>query len=74
MRHRIFVPQNGQYPKSGPNMSNMQIFNFPGGDTQKSCAQSKFEAEQLKIAPFMTDRTFWDPKMPHSHRPNWGQN
>ena len=65
----IFVPQKGSVPQKGPNMSNMQFLNFPGGDTQKSRAQSEFEAEPLKIAPFMTDRTFWDPKLPNSHRP-----
>ena len=67
------APQKGQYPKSGPNMSNMQFLSFPGGDTQKSCAQTKFEAKRLKIAQFMTDRTFWDPKLPHFHRPLFGQ-
>ena len=42
---------------------------FPGGDNHKSWAQTKFEAERLNIALFRTDRTFWDPKLPHSHRP-----
>ena len=46
---------------------------FPGGNTTKSCAQPKFEAKRLKIALFRTDRTFWDPKLPHSHRPILGQ-
>ena len=47
---KVSVPKKGQYPKSGPNMSNMQILSFPGGDTQKSCAQSEFEAERLLTA------------------------
>ena len=42
---------------------------FPGGDNHKSWAQTKFEAERLNIALFRTDRTFWGPKLPHSHRP-----
>ena len=45
-----------------------------GGDTQKSCLQSKFEAKRLKITPFLTERTFWDPKLPHSHMPINGEN
>ena len=67
------APKKGQYPKSGPNMSNMQFLSFPGGDTQKSCAHTKFEAKRLKIAQFRTDRTFWDPKLPHFQRPLLGQ-
>ena len=42
---------------------------FPGGDNQKSWAQTKFEAERMDIALFRTDCTFWDTKLPHSHRP-----
>ena len=64
--HTFGALKKGQYSKRGPNQSHMEYFSFPGGDTQKSCAQSKFEAERLKIAPFMTDRTCWDPKLPHS--------
>ena len=75
MRHRNFcAPKSVSTPKRGPNVSNMQFLNFPGGDTLKLCVQSKFEAKRLKIAPFMTDRTFWDPKLPHSHRPILSQN
>ena len=43
----------------------MEFFSVPGGDILKSCAQTKFEAERLKIAPFRTDRTFLDPKLPN---------
>ena len=51
----------------------MKFSCFSRGDTQKSCVQSKFEAKRIKIARFRTDRTFWDPKLPHFHRPLFGQ-
>ena len=57
------APKKGQYPKSGPNMSNMQFLSFPGGDTQKSCAQTKFEAERLKIAPIYDRPHFLGPQI-----------
>ena len=56
-------------PKMGTNWAKIGPSCFPGGDNQKSWAQTKFEAERLNIALFWTDRTFWDPKLPHSHRP-----
>ena len=67
-------PEKGKYPKRGTNWPQKGIFCFAGGYTLKSYAQSKFEAKRLKIAPFMTDRTFWDPKLPHSHYPIMGHN
>ena len=63
----------GHYPKRGTNWPQFGLFYFPCDDILKSCVQSKFEAKQLKIAPFMSDRTFWDPKLPYSHRPLFGQ-
>ena len=34
MRLRTFgALKKGQYPKSGPDLSQMEFFNFPGGDT-----------------------------------------
>ena len=55
-------------------MSRMEFLSVPGGDILKSCAQTKFEAERLKVAPFRTDRTFLDSKLPHFHKPILGQN
>ena len=74
MIHVIFVPGKGSVPQKGTNWPQIDIFCFSGGDTNKSCAQSKFQVKRLKIAPVMTDRTFWDPKLPHSHKPILGQN
>ena len=68
------MTQKGSLPQKGHKLPQIGLFSLSGGDTQKSCVQSKFEAKQLKIAPFMTDRTFLVPKLPHSHRPIWGQN
>ena len=34
----------------------MEFSSFPGGDTQKSWAQTKFEAKPVKISPFRTAR------------------
>ena len=71
----VMIPRNFCPPKRVSTPKWAQIapkliaFGFSGGDTLKSCVQSKFHAERWKIAPFMTDRTFWDPKLPHSHRP-----
>ena len=74
MRHRNFcAPKRVSTHKGAQIVLQIEIFCFPGGDTLKSCVQSKFEAKRLKIASFMTDRTFWDPKLPHSHRPLFGQ-
>ena len=61
-------------PKWEKNWAKIGLSCFPGGDNQKSWAHTKFEAERLKIVPFMTDRTFWDQKFPHSHTPILGQN
>ena len=70
----IFVPQKGSAPpKRGTNWPQIGFSCFSGGDTQKSWAQSKIEAKRLKIARFRTDRTFWDPKLPHFHRPFFWQ-
>ena len=63
------IDQKGSLPQKGPKLPQIGLSCLSGGDTQKSCVQSKFEAKRLKIAPFMTDRTFWDPKLPLSHRP-----
>ena len=48
------------------------VFCFAGGDILKSCAQSKFETQWLKIALFRTAHTFWGPKMPQN-RPIYGK-
>ena len=69
----FLCPEKGQPPKRGTNWPQIEIFCFPGGDTLKSCVQSKCQAKRLKISRFMTDRTFWDPKLPHSHMPLFGQ-
>ena len=66
-------PKKGHYPKRGTNMPQIGLSCFSGGDSPKSCVQTEFEAERLKIAVFMTDRTFWDPKLPHFHRLFFGQ-
>ena len=74
MRPRNFLgPKKGQPPKTGTNWLQIEILCFPSGDTLKSCVQSKFQAKRLKIAPVMTDRTFWDPQLPHFHRPLFEQ-
>ena len=73
MRLRIFVPRKGSAPQKGYKLAQIEIVGFPGGDTLKSNVQSKFQVKWWKIAPFMTDRTFWDPKLPHSHRPIYGE-
>ena len=74
MRPRNFLgPKKGQPPKRGTNWLQIEILCFPSGDTLKSCVQSKFQAKRLKIAPVITDRTFWDPKLPHFHRPLFEQ-
>ena len=63
MRARIFgAPKRVITPKGAQICPNFSLSCFAGGDIYLSCAQSKFEAKRLKIAPFMTDRTFWDPK------------
>ena len=49
----------------GTNWPQIGLLCFAVGDIIKSCAQSKFEAQRLKIAIFRTDRTFWDAKLPH---------
>ena len=69
----IWCHEKGQPPKRGTNWPKIEIFCFPGGDTLKSCVQSKFQSKRLEIARFRTDRTFWDPKLPHFHRPLFGQ-
>ena len=48
-----------------PKGAQVGLSSFAGGDILKSCAQSKFEAKWLTIALFRTDRTFWEPKLPH---------
>ena len=73
MRHRNFWAPKRVSPQKGYKLAQIEIFCFPGGDTLKSYVQSKFEAKRLKIAPVMTDRTFWDPKLPHFHMPLFGQ-
>ena len=65
-------PKKGPYPKRGTNCPKIGVFCFAGGDILKSCAQSKFEAQRLKIALFRTARTFWGPKMPQN-RPIYGK-
>ena len=55
-------------------MPQIGLSSFSGGDTQKSCAQSKFEEKRLKIAPLMTDRTFsWSQNCPIPKSPLRGQ-
>ena len=54
---RVITPKGAQLPQIGFSC-------FSGGDTQKSCVQSKFEAKRLKITPFITDRTFWVQNVP----------
>ena len=68
------IDPKGSLPQKGHKLAQIGLSCLSGGYTRKSCVQSKFEAEPLKIAPFMIDRTFWDPKLPLSHRPIWGQN
>ena len=68
------MTQKGSLPQKGPKLPQIGISCLSGGDTQTSCVQSKFQAKRLKVAPFMTDRTFWDPKLPHCHRPIWDKN
>ena len=46
---------------------------FEDGDILKLCTQSKFEAKRLKIALFIPERPFWDPKLAHFRRPILGQ-
>ena len=46
---------------------------FEAGDILKLCTQSKFEAKRLKIALFIPERPFWDPKLAHFRRPILGQ-
>ena len=65
------LAQKGSVPKKGPNLSHMEFLSVLGGDILKSCANTKFEAERLKIAPFRTDRTFLDPNCPTFTRPFW---
>ena len=50
--------KKGHYPKRGTNCPIIGVFCFSGGDILKSCAQSKFKAQRLKIALFRTARTF----------------
>ena len=68
------LAQKGSVPQNGPNMSHMDFLSVPGGYILKSCAQTKFEAERLKIAPFRNDRTYLDPKLPHFYKPILEQN
>ena len=68
------MTQKGSLPQKGHKLPQIGISCLSGGDTQKSCVQSKFEAKRLKITPFITDRTFWEPKCPNSHRPTKGKN
>ena len=63
----------GSLPQKGPKLPQISLSCLSGGDTQKSCVQYKFEAKRLKITPFITDRTFWGPKCPKSHRPTKGK-
>ena len=64
-KKKKFLPKKGHYPKMGTNWTQIGLLCFAVGDIIKSCAQSKFEAQRLKIALFRTDCTFWDPKLPH---------
>ena len=43
----IFVPRKGSKPQKDRNRSCMKFSCFPGGDTQKSWAQTKFEAKPV---------------------------
>ena len=59
-------------PQKRHKLPKIGVFCFAGGDILKSCAQSKFETQWLKIALFRTARTFWGPKMP-KNRPIYGK-
>ena len=59
------LPQKGSLSQKGHKLASIGLSSFAGGDILKLCSQSKFEAKWLTIALFRTDRTFWDPKLPH---------
>ena len=66
-------PKKGQVPQKVPKSVPYGFLSIPGGDILTSCAQTKFEAERLKIAPFRKDRTFLDPKVPPHSQANFGK-
>ena len=72
LRKKIDPKKKGITPKWAQNCAKIGVFCFAGGDILKSYAQSKFEAQRLKIALFRTARTFWGPKMPQN-RPIYGK-
>ena len=47
MRPRNFWVRKVSVPKKGPNRVHTKFSNSPGGDTQKSWAQTKFEAKPV---------------------------
>ena len=68
MRHRKPIlsklgPKKGQPPKRGTNQPQIEIFCFPGGDTLKSCVQSKFEAETVENCSIYDRPHFLGPKI-----------
>ena len=65
-------PLKGALPQKRHKLPKIGVFCFAGGDILKSCAQSKFETQWLKIALFRTAHTFWGPKMPQN-RPIYGK-
>ena len=52
MRLSNSVARKGSLPQKATNCTEIGISSFSGGDTCKLCAQTKFEAKRLKIAPF----------------------
>ena len=63
-------------PKGAPKLPQIGLSFLSGGDTQRIMCTVQKGLQMCpkrnlveKLAPFMTDRTFWDPKLPHSHRP-----
>ena len=65
MRPRNFSAPKRVSPKKWAKIGPKLVFPvFQVEIHQKSWVQTKFEAERLKIAPFMIDRTFWDPNCP----------
>ena len=73
MRHRNFCAPKRVSPQKGYKLAPNWNFLFSRWRYLEIMCTVQIQAKRLKIAPFMTDRTFWDPKLPHSHRPIFGQ-